>query len=257
MAVAMFTDAEGALAVFSNPLNLADAALIFACAYGMYKHSRTAAVVMFLYFIAAKAVIAVETGKAPGIGVALVFLYFYAKAIQGAFAYHRLERVVDPGYRAISKKGAVILGGGVLVVALTIAFALFSTFGLVPSTRVLAGAEVPAADIELLREKGILDANDQVEFFYAHGLTSVLESGNILTASHVIVYYAEENGELSIHELPLNEVTGVELEEQGSLIGNSVYIVRTATPDRWIKLLLSIEQRGDQKFVEALKARIE
>lgn len=257
MAIAMSTDAEGAFAIFNNPLNLVDAALIFICAFGIYKHSRTAAIVLFLYFIAAKAIIAVESGKAPGIGMALIFLYFYGKAIQGAFAFHRLEREADPEYRAMSKKGTVFLGTGVLVAVLMVGFSLFSTFGVVPSTRVLAGTEVPDADTQLLRDKGVLDANDQIEFFYAQGLSSVLESGNILTTSRVILYYTEENGDLSTYALPLNEVTSVELEVQGSPISDSVYIVHTATPDRWIKLFLSTEQKGDQKFVEALKGKIE
>jgi hypothetical protein len=257
MAIAISTDAEGAFAIFNNPLNLGDTALIFICAFGIYKHSRTAAIVLFLYFIASKAIIAVETGKASGIGMAFVFLYFYGKAIQGAFVFHRLEREAAPEYRAMSKKGTVFLGSGVLVAVWMVGFALFSTFGVVPSTRVLAGTEVPDADIQILRDEGVLDANDQVEFFYALGLSSVLESGNILTTSHVIFYYTEENGDLSIYSLPLNEVTSVELEEQGSLISDSVYIVHTATPDRWIMLFLSTEQKGDQKFVEALKRKIE
>ncbi|GAB60759.1 hypothetical protein [Rheinheimera nanhaiensis] len=256
MAFAISTDAEGSFALFNNPLNLVDAALIFICAFGMYKHSRTAAVVILLYFIASKAIIAVETSKAPGIGMALVFVYFYGKAIQGAFAYHRLEQQADPEYRAMSRKGGVFLGAGVLIAVLMIGFSLFSTFGVVPSTRVLAGNEIPEADIKLLEEKGILVAGDQVEFFYAQGLTSVLESGNILTTSHVILYYTEDNGKLNIYALPLDEVTAVEIEKPGTPVSDSIYIVRTETPDRWIKLFLSIEQKGDQKFVAALKARI-
>lgn len=256
MSIAISTDAEGSFALFNNPLNLVDAALIFICAFGMYKHSRAAGVVIFLYFIASKAIIAVETGKVPGIGMALVFLYFYGKAVQGAFVYHRLERDADSEYRAMSKKGGVFVGAGVLIAVLMIGFSLFSTFGVVPSTRVLAGHEIPAADIKLLEEKGILVAGDKVEFFYAQGISSVLESGNILTTNHVILYYTEANGELSIYALPLDEVTAVEIEKPGTPVSDSVYIVRTETPDRWIKLFLSIEQKGDKKFVSALKARI-
>lgn len=257
VAMAISTDAEGTLAIFNNPMNLFDAALILICAFGMYKHSRTAAIGIFLYFIAAKAVIAVDTGQASGIVMALIFLYFYGKAIQGAFAYHRLEREADAEYRAMSKKGTALLGVGAMAAVLLVAFALFSTFGVVPSTRVLAGAEVSDANMRLLREKGILASNDQVEFFYAQGLTSVLESGNILTTSHVILYFMEENGEISTYAIPLDEVTAVELEDPGSLISDSVYIVRTAIPDTWIKLFLSVEQKGDQKFVTALRESIE
>lgn len=87
-------------------------------------------------------------------------------------------------------------------------------------------------------------------------MTSVLSSGNVLTQSHVILYFTEESGDLSVYMLAIDEVTAVDLEEKGSPIKDSVYIVRTSDPDRWIKLFLSTEQKGDEKFVAALRKRI-
>lgn len=256
MAIAIATDAGGKLALFNDPLNLADAALVFICAFGMYKHSRLAAIVIFIYFIAAKAIISAESGSLSGLGISVIFLYFYGRAIYGAFTYHRLQREENPEYRAVTWKVATLLGAGVLVLAVVISLALFSTFGVIPSTRVLSGAEVPDAEISLLQQEGVLTPDDRVDFFYAQGLTSVLESGNILTRSEVILYYTDEQGQINVFAIPLEEVVAVDLEEAGTSISDSVYRVRTASPDRWIKLFLSIEQKGDEKFVAELRNRI-
>ena len=256
MAIAIATDADGKLALFNDPLNLLDAALVFICAFGMYKHSRLAAIVIFIYFVAAKAIISVETGSYSGIGISIVFLYFFGKAIFGAFTYHRLEREANPDYRAVTWKVAILLGTGVLILTFAISFALFSTFGVIPSTRVLSGAEVPSADIRLLQENGVIASDDRIDFFYAQGLTSVLESGNILTKKEVILYYTDEQDQIVKYAIPINEVIAVDLEEAGTSISDSIYLVRTASPDYWIKLFLSIEQKGDEKFVGELRNRI-
>ncbi len=254
--IAIATDADGKLALYNDPLNLIDAALVFICAFGMYKQSRLAAIVVFVYFIAAKLIISAETGSFAGLGLAVIFLYFFGKAIYGAFVYHRLEREANPEYRAVTVKGAILLGAGALVVTLAMALALFSTFGVIPSTRVVTGDEIPAEHISLLQQEGVLVPGDQIDFFYAQGLTSVLESGNILTKKEVILYYTDDQGLVNTYAIPLDDVVAVDLEEAGSSISDSIYIVRTATPDRWIKLFLSVEQNGHEKFVDALRNRI-
>jgi hypothetical protein len=70
---------------------LFDVALIFGLAFGIYKKSRACAVLMLIYFIASKILIAIETGKAPGIVLALIFVYYYWQGVAGTFAYHKLK----------------------------------------------------------------------------------------------------------------------------------------------------------------------
>lgn len=75
-----------------GPWELLDVALVFGLAFGIYKKSRTCAVLMLVYFIAAKILIMMETGKLHGSIMSLVFIYFYWQGISGTFAYHRLLR---------------------------------------------------------------------------------------------------------------------------------------------------------------------
>ncbi len=71
---------------------LIDVALIFGLTFGIYKKSRTCAVLMLVYFIISKIMIMAETGKPSGIIVALIFIYYYFQGMIGTFQYHKLMR---------------------------------------------------------------------------------------------------------------------------------------------------------------------
>lgn len=64
-----------------------DAILIFGLTYGIYKKSRWAAVAMFVYFVVSKGM-QVAGGNTQGIGIGLLFLYFYFQGVRGTFARH-------------------------------------------------------------------------------------------------------------------------------------------------------------------------
>src|SRR5262249_46833014 len=69
---------------------LIDAAFIFGMAFGIYKKSRTCAVLMLIYFIGAKILLMTQAGTTNGIVLALVFLYYFAMGVKGTFDYHRI-----------------------------------------------------------------------------------------------------------------------------------------------------------------------
>jgi len=69
--------------------SLVDVALIFGMAFGIYKKSRTCAVIMLGYFVISKIIFMVETGKSTGLLMALIFGYYFWQGVQGTFAYHK------------------------------------------------------------------------------------------------------------------------------------------------------------------------
>lgn len=75
---------------------LIDVGLILGLAFGIYKKSRTCAVLMLVYFIIAKIIIIADTGKASGLPMAVVFAYFFWQGIAGTFAYHRYAKRGTP-----------------------------------------------------------------------------------------------------------------------------------------------------------------
>jgi len=254
--IAISSDAEGELAPWNDPGIFIDVVFVLACAFGMYKKSRAASVLIFFYFLASKVIIAIETQAFSGFGMALVFIYFYGKAIQGSFVYHRLEKEENPDYKATTKWTYIFGIPSVLIIVTLVGFGLLSTTGVVPSTRVVSASEIYTNDIATLRSNGVITTGDKVKYFYSQGFSSILESGNVLTQDRVILYLTDENKELQVYEVSLNEITEVVLESQGDTFNDSVYIVNTNDPERWLKLYLSPEQKGDQKFVKAIRDNI-
>jgi serine/threonine-protein kinase len=72
--------------------NSIDVLLIFGLAYGIYRKSRTCAVLMFVYFAISKIMLFAQTGQVSGAVFGLVFLYFYGRGVLGTFEYHKLRK---------------------------------------------------------------------------------------------------------------------------------------------------------------------
>ncbi|HUU30092.1 MAG TPA: zinc ribbon domain-containing protein [archaeon] len=70
--------------------NILDVTLIFSLTFGVYKKSRACALIMFLYFIGSKILMWVDTGKATGWWMAIIFAYFFFQGILGTFAYRKI-----------------------------------------------------------------------------------------------------------------------------------------------------------------------
>ena len=103
VAIAMATNAKGPLGLWNDPAMFFDILLILGCGIGMLRYSRSAAIVVTVYFILSKVVVGLETGKFTGIGIALVFLYYFGRAIQGTFVYHRMLKEENPAYKSAPK----------------------------------------------------------------------------------------------------------------------------------------------------------
>ena len=72
-----------------NAWSFFDVAVILALSYGIYRKSRTCAVLLFLVFLANKLIMWAGAGNVSGFPLALVFLYFFAQGIMGTFQYHK------------------------------------------------------------------------------------------------------------------------------------------------------------------------
>ena len=254
--IAMGAGVDGELAFFNDPLIAVDVLLIVGCAIGMLRRSRAAAVTIFVYFIISKIAITIETGQASGLGVALIFLYFYGNAIRGSFAYHRLMKTENPDYKAAAKWTYVAGIPAALVFLVLAGAGLLSSTDYIPSTKVLAGSEVSDADRATLISEDILFEGETIEYFYSYGLSSILEGGSILTDRAVIIYYPDEDSHIEIYELEFGEIESIELMEKGGLFSDSLYMVQGADPDNWIVVDLSVEADGHLKFIETLKSKI-
>lgn len=70
---------------------LADVGLVFAMAYGIHRRSRICALILFLYFLQAKIFLFAAGASAASIPLALVFIYYFGRAVLGTLRHHRLR----------------------------------------------------------------------------------------------------------------------------------------------------------------------
>jgi hypothetical protein len=254
--LALTMDNPGEIAAWNDPLNIFDVVLLFGLAIGMLRKSRAAAVIAFIYFILAKVFIALETGAGAGVFGGIVFLYFFGRAIQGTFTYHRIRKAEDEDYRAAPKWSFFVGIPLAVILFAAMGIGILSMTDIVPSTEVLPGGEVSAADVSLLVENEILFADEEIEYFYSYGLVSVLEGGDILTDRAVITYYQDENDDLQIYSMNFDEITAVFRMEEGGALTDALYKVTSDDEDDWIIIELSTEKGGDLIFVDALRQKI-
>lgn len=78
-----------------NPLGLdlwafGDIFLMSIFTFGVYKNSRTCAVLLLGLFLLNKVAMWLQSGQISGLPMGLVFIWFYARGVVGTFQYHRL-----------------------------------------------------------------------------------------------------------------------------------------------------------------------
>src|SRR5690606_35781057 len=152
----------------------------------------------------AKAYIALESGRITGVGLALIFLFFFARGIQGTFTYHRLRHREDPDYRAAPVSSYVL--GIPVTVALFVAVSagVLTNVGIFPATAVVDGEQLTPGNIALLKREGIVRPDEEIQLFYSTGVTSIRNEGNILTNQRVVSYERVED-QLFVHQADIGE----------------------------------------------------
>jgi ABC-type proline/glycine betaine transport system permease subunit len=87
--IGIFTHSENtSLNYFLDPSLLFDVVLMAVLAFFIYKKSRIAATMMFLYFVISKLIQWHDLGNVQGLPMALVFMFFYFNAMRGTFIWH-------------------------------------------------------------------------------------------------------------------------------------------------------------------------
>jgi hypothetical protein len=125
-----------------------------------------------------------------------------------------------------------------------------------PSTKVLDGEAVAAADKKLLIDNGIVYEDETIEFLFSYGLRSILEGGSVLSDRAVIMYYTDDDYGFNVYEITFDQIESVQLIQQGDMWTDSVYQVNGFDEENWLTITLSDEGDGDEKFLDALRRKI-
>lgn len=88
-AASLFTTSEDrALSYLMNPLNFFDAALLVVLGIFVFRKSRVASTLLFIYFVAAKALMWSELGKPDGLVMSIIFFLLYFTAMRATYIWH-------------------------------------------------------------------------------------------------------------------------------------------------------------------------
>ncbi len=238
--------------ITNDPSRTLDLAMMIACGVGMLRNSRAAALLVFVYFAIGTIAIAIDVGLHSSLVLRFVFLYFFANAIRGSYALHKIRRAENADQNE-SKKTPLsriyrlgIPGGLAALIMVGIGLAAMA------GKEVVAGASLPRSEHNQLLQAGIISEGEVLKYFYSESPNSVLEAGNVLTDRRVIGYFTDESGERRIYDLSLADIASVDLIQQGNFIRDSLYQINSHDPEVWIQILLSSKNKGDLVFVEAL-----
>lgn len=224
--VAISQNGEGALAPYDEPLNFIDVGFMGILAYFVYRHARTAAVLLFFFFLFSQILNIVTTGNAGGTFVALVFLYFFFGGIRGTFAYHRLKREEDPSYRG-AKVWQPIVGLPVLAVFFgLLGLGVSSQLGFTPPAGPVSEEGIAENHRTFLIERGYLAEDETIQLFYTTSLLSMEDSGNLISDRRILVWSKLDEDTIEVFQVPLAELESVTKLTQNSDILDAAYLIR-------------------------------
>lgn len=144
----------------------------------------------------------------------------------------------------------LIIFGIVLVLsftALTATCLYFVAQG--PDTKVLPGRQVPARFVSQIRSLGVLEADEQIEYFYSDALFDIEDGFYLLTDRKVVVYSCDY--EVPAVIVPLSEIADLSVTYDNSFFTDS--LIRIISSDETaVTFPVSSEGGGDKTFYMAL-----
>ena len=133
-------------------------------------------------------------------------------------------------------------------------FGLFATCIYValtsPDTKVLPGRQVPARFVSQIRKLDLLEAGEQIKYFYSDGLLNIEEGFYMLTNRKVVIY-SRSYDKLAIL-VPFADIADLDADFSDSWVVDSVIFLRL-TDGTDVSFPVSVEAGGDRKMYEALK----
>jgi len=232
--------------------SLIDVALIFGLAYGIYRKSRTCAIILFGYFIISKIFMMIEMGQVGSLAISLLFLYFLFQGIRGSWAYHRLQPpTVDGTPHSPRRKilWIIIAGTGAFV---GLVFGILIYIGLVgPEIEVVPGAQMNSSHLSQIDELGLLNEGENIIYFYSDALVNI-EEGFYFFSDNKVVIYRDSYDEPAII-IEYSQIIDMAFDDTDSFFEDS-RITLSLSDGTVVWFPVSNEMHGDEKFYKSLRA---
>lgn len=180
----------------------------------------------------------------------LICLFSFVPLIPVARQIRAIHEAVRPGHESAVGWGGwsyttLVVGGLLIVLAVIGAFAL--------PIQALRDSEIPSSYTVTLVEAGVLEPEEELQFFYSAGLFSILEDGNLLTDERVVSYETVD-GELYVASSLYEGVRSIDVEYSETIFMDTHLTVSTVSGEEFL-LFVSAEEGRDREFVSYLQNR--
>ena len=139
----------------------------------------------------------------------------------------------------------------VLLPILTLGLA--QDIGLTANVAVVSGDKVWQYDKRFMLRHGVLNQNEQLLYFYSDAAWNIRDDGNGITEQGVFSYYRDQ-GQLQVERADFGDIVNVHTEFANQDDGYTTIDIERADGSSF-RLILSSEEKGDNKFVQALQTR--
>jgi hypothetical protein len=147
--------------------------------------------------------------------------------------------------------GSIIGGLILLLVVLAIVFTAAIDTGHIPDSAALPKGKIPARLLTKLREWGVIEPGEEVQFFYSCAFFSLKADGNLFTDKRVILYQ-EIDGEMEIYSAHYPEIDSITFHESESWTEDSSITI-TLNDGDWFLLIVSADGGRDVVFEQKLR----
>ena len=244
-----------ALTGLEDPWAVVDIIVVFLLLWGITRHSRLSAILLFSLYLVDKIMGFLQTGSFALIIIGSIFLFFFARAIKGTFDYHKLMRRADENYQPTKKWMWWLMTPVVLVLAFFMTVGVLVHYEVLPASYVKSNQDITADDLLALSELNLISEETEVNALYSYGLLSIKEGGVFMTDSELVIY-AEEAGETYYDSMMYEEIDWVKQLSQGSDYADALYQVAGREQYQGFQFMLSVENNGHTVFIQNLKTKI-
>ncbi|MDH4262574.1 MAG: hypothetical protein OEV78_05945 [Spirochaetia bacterium] len=224
---------------------LLDVLLMAGLTYGIYRNNRFCALTMLIYFVASKFILAASTGNFPGGILALVFIYLYYKGAVGTFKIYRHKAGVDGYFKKDNSLKLIIFSFFVVMIIVV----LIIIGALSPGTEVIPGKFLKQRYANFIREKKLIDTNEQIEYWYSDAFLDFRKGFYFITNRNVVLYNSEWDRPSYI--IPYALILDIKFKHNPSFFEDSKIII-FLIDNSIVELPVSSDNDGDKKFLEKL-----
>jgi hypothetical protein len=122
-----------------------------------------------------------------------------------------------------------------------------------PDTKAYAGNELPAKFVTVVQSLNLLEAGEQIRFFYSDAMTDIKEGFYFVSDRKVVVYIADAATPATV--VPFAKIAKAEIERTDAFLEDST-ITLTLTDDSIVTFPVSHEGDRDKLFHETIEKSI-